>query len=472
MQYRKATILSSLDWLTVTIYVLLLIVGWISIYSAGYSEENSSAFDLSQQYGKQLLWIGLAFIIAIFTLSTDSRFFEVYAYIIYGAFLLLLISVLFLGVEINGAKSWLDFGFVRLQPAEFAKIGTALAISAWTSRHGFKMSDKRDFIIMLAILFIPMALILLQNDLGSVLTYTSFIILFYRLGLNALYIWTIFIGAILFIAVLSFPTINVYVGISIVAFIALAVLRLWKILLINVVSAIILFGAWWAITYFELLNVKLEYVANFYLAGNAIYWLIASIRKRIKSLKLISLFFIGTLLFIPLVNNIFGIFDVYQQDRILITLGLKSDPFGIEYHVIQSLIAIGSGGFSGKGFLQGTQTKFDFVPEQTTDFIFSTIGEEFGFLGTFVTIALFLLLILRLLFLAERQRNIFQQNYGYAVLGIIFMHVFINISMVTGIGPVIGVPLPFISYGGSSLWGFTLLLFIFLKMDARRMESL
>ena len=472
MQDRKAIGILSMDWFTVIIYFLLIIIGWISIYSAGYNEDSASMFDLSQQYGKQLLWIGLSIILAIFTMSIDQRFFEAYAYVIYAVFILLLISVLFFGIEINGAKSWLDFGFIRLQPAEFAKIGTALALSAWISRYGFKMKKGRDFAIMIAIISIPMVLILLQNDLGSVLTYTSFIILFYRCGLNILYLITIFLCAALFITVLTFSTLQVYIGILLVMPILLFAYRMMRFLMIYLISAFIIGIIWWGGQLLNLWNIEPEVAIIICLAANSIYWIVKSIIIRNKKIRILGFFLGGALIFISLVNVLFGVFDSYQQDRILITLGLKSDPFGVEYHVIQSLIAIGSGGFSGKGFLQGTQTKFDFVPEQTTDFIFSTIGEEFGFVGTFIVIGLFLALLLRLLFLAERQRSVFSRNYGYTVLGIIFFHVLINIAMVIGIGPVIGVPLPFVSYGGSSLWGFTLLLFIFLKLDAKRKYSL
>ncbi len=472
MQSRRASLIGSLDWLTVVIYLLLVLVGWVNIYSAGYSEESSSMFDLSQQYGKQILWIGMATVLAIFTMTIDQRFFETFAFVIYGVCMLLLMSVLVLGVEVNGAKAWLDFGFVRLQPAEFAKIGTALALAAWMSRYSFNMNRSRDFMVMIGLLAFPMGLILLQNDLGSVLIYTSFIILLYRRGLSPIYLWMIALAGTIFIMVLSFSPLHVFEGIAIGVLIALVVRRMWQELAWYAGSAVVLITLWWTGNYFEIWSLKLDLFLNILVGANAVYWLLKTLTTRDKVTRMLVYFALGALVFTSSVEQVFNIFDEYQQDRILITLGLKSDPYGVEYHVIQSLIAIGSGGFSGKGFLQGTQTKFDFVPEQTTDFIFSTIGEEFGFLGTFLVISLFLFLLLRLLFLAERQRSSFSKNYGYGIIGIIFFHFLINIGMVTGIGPVIGVPLPFVSYGGSSLWGFTLMLFIFLKMDARRMEVL
>ena len=472
MRNGRASLLSSIDWLTIAVYFLLVIIGWVNIYSAGNAEENQSMFDLTEQYGKQILWIGLAIILAIFTMSIDQRFFESFAFVLYGLSMLLLMSVLVIGVEINGAKSWIDFGFFRLQPAEIAKIGTSLALASWMSRYNFNFNRTRDFMILGGIILFPMLLILLQNDLGSVLTYTSFIILFYRRGLNPIYLWLIALAGIIFIFVLTYSPTEVFIGLSLILLIALPLQRLWLDLIIYISSATLLFALWWTGQHFGFLDFNLDLLFYILAFTNAIFWVIKSIINKNSTQRVIAMITMGAFLFASSVVRAFQVFSVYQQHRILTTLGLKSDPWGVEYHVIQSLIAIGSGGFSGKGYLQGTQTKFNFVPEQTTDFVFSTIGEEFGFIGTFIVIALFLFLMLRLVYLAERQRSAFSKNYAYCVVGIIFFHFVINIGMVTGIGPVIGVPLPFVSYGGSSLWGFTLLLFIFLKMDASRMEVL
>ena len=472
MNMRRESILSSLDWLTVLAYLLLVIIGWVNIYSAGFSEDHASMFDISQQYGKQALWFSFAIILAIFTLSIDQRFFETFAFIIYGLCMIGLMSVLLIGIEVNGAKSWIDFGFFRLQPAEVAKIGTAMALSAWMSRYSFNIKNNKDFGVALGLLGFPMALILLQNDLGSVLTYTSFIILFYRRGLNPIYLWMITLSVLIFIFVLSLSSLHVYYGLGIAVSIALVVKRQWPELIIFISSFAVLYGLKLGLERLEIISIKPYIVFYILIIGNTIYWLIRSLLGKAEWLRLLSFITFGAYAFAASVGKVFSLLGGYQQNRILALLGLKSDPFGVEYHVIQSLIAIGSGGFNGKGYLQGTQTKFDFVPEQTTDFIFSTIGEEFGFVGTFTVVALFLFMMLRLLYIAERQRSSFSKNYGYALVGIIFLHFTINIGMVTGIGPVIGVPLPFISYGGSSLWSFTLLLFIFLKMDARRMDVL
>lgn len=469
---RRASLLASIDWLTVVAYFLLVTIGWVNIYSAGNASEDQSMFDLTEQYGKQILWIGLAIILAIFTMTIDQRFFESFAFVLYGLSMLLLMSVLVIGVEVNGAKSWIDFGFFRLQPAEIAKIGTSLALASWMSSYSFNFKRNRDFLIMVAIVVFPMALILLQNDMGSVLTYTSFIILFYRRGLKPIYLWLIALAALIFIFVLSYSPTEVFIGLSISLMTALTLRRMWLELILFAGTALVLFALWWTGRHFEFLTFSLELLFYILVFSNAAFWLIKSIINKDNIQRLIALLTIGSFVLTSSIVKVFSLFGTYQQDRILALLGLKSDPFGVEYHVIQSLIAIGSGGFNGKGFLQGTQTKFDFVPEQTTDFIFSTIGEEFGFIGTFIVIALFLFLMLRLLFLAERQRSSFSKNYAYCVIGIIFFHFVINIGMVTGIGPVIGVPLPFVSYGGSSLWGFTLLLFIFLKLDAKRMDVL
>ncbi|MDA3853326.1 MAG: rod shape-determining protein RodA [Bacteroidales bacterium] len=472
MRSSRASLLASIDWLTVVTYLLLVIIGWVNIYSAGNADEDQSMFDLTEQYGKQILWIGLAIILAIFTMTIDQRFFESFAFVLYGLSMLLLMSVLVIGVEINGAKSWIDFGFFRLQPAEIAKIGTSLALASWMSRYNFNFRRTRDFMVMVGLILFPMALILLQNDMGSVLTYTSFIILFYRRGLNPIYLWLIALGGMIFIFVLSYSPTAVFIALSVLLAIALPLQRKWLELIIYISSASVLLTVWWTGKHFEFWDFNLDLLFYILAFANALFWLIKSIINKDTSQRLLATLTFGSFLLTSSIVKVFSLFGDYQQDRILALLGLKSDPYGVEYHVIQSLIAIGSGGFRGKGFLQGTQTKFDFVPEQTTDFIFSTIGEEFGFIGTFIVIALFLLLMLRLLFLAERQRSSFSKNYAYCVVGIIFFHFVINIGMVTGIGPVIGVPLPYISYGGSSLWGFTLLLFIFLKMDAKRMEVL
>lgn len=472
MNLRRDSILSSLDWLSVLCYIILVMIGWVNIYSAGFSEAHPSMFDISQQYGKQALWIGFALVLAIFTLTIDQRFFEAFAFVIYGLCMLGLMSVLVIGIEVNGAKSWIDFGFFRLQPAEISKIGTALALAAWMSRYNFNIKKNKDFAIALGLLAFPMALILLQNDMGSVLTYTSFIILFYRRGLNPLYLWMIALAAVIFIAVLSFSPLHVYIGLSMALFVVLSIRRQWQELIVLLSSFVILYALRYALKVLGLVELSLSIVFYLMILGNVVYWVVKSFLVKADWLRLLSIISFGAFAFAASVGKVFSLMGDYQQNRILALLGLKSDPFGVEYHVIQSLIAIGSGGFNGKGYLQGTQTKFDFVPEQTTDFIFSTIGEEFGFLGTFAVIALFLFLMLRLLYVAERQRSSFSKNYGYALVGILFLHFTINIGMVTGVGPVIGVPLPFISYGGSSLWSFTLLLFIFLKMDARRMDVL
>lgn len=462
----------AIDWWSVAIYLLLVIIGWVSIYSAGYTEENSSMFDLSQQYGKQFLWIGFALVLAIFTMRIDQRFFEAFAFVIYALSLFLLLSVLAIGVEVNGAKSWIDFGFMRLQPAELAKVGTSLALAAWISRHNFSLSRSQDFLVMWGVLLLPMGLILLQNDMGSVLTYTSFIVLFYRRGLHVFYLWGTAFAVILFAGVLSYSPTHAFAGLTALSFLTLLVLKKWQELLIFFVSAVLLSLFWWGGERFAYWQVHADVLFYVLMLPNAVFWLIRSFVKKSYIHRVISFFFMGAFLSVSSIEKVFGFFEVHQQERILALLGLKSDPLGVEYHVNQSLIAIGSGGFDGKGFLQGTQTKLDFVPEQTTDFIFSTIGEEFGFVGASIVIGLYVFLLLRLLYLAERQRSSFSKNYAYAVIGIIFFHVLINIGMVTGLGPVIGVPLPYVSYGGSSLWSFTLLLFIFLKMDAGRMEVL
>lgn len=472
MVSRRKSLIADIDWITVLLYLSLVVIGWVSIYSAGYSEEHSSMLDLTQQYGKQALWIAVAIILSIFVMAIDQRFFETFSYVIYGGCILLLLTVLAVGVEVKGAKSWIDFGFFRLQPAEFTKIGTAMALSNWMSRHNFNMEKTRDFVIMGAILLTPMLLILLQNDTGSALTYSAFVILFYRRGLNPLYIQLAFLVAVLFITVTIFSPTPVMIVMSVLVIGFLIYSRFWGDLLVFASSLAVCLLVVWLGSTWELFQLHIDNA--FYLAaiGTGIYWLLKGVMGKQSLFSILGSVTVGSYLFTLVVPKVFDLMQPHQQDRILILLGQKSDPYGVEYHVIQSLIAIGSGGARGKGFLQGTQTKFDFVPEQTTDFIFSTIGEEFGFMGTSLVILLFTVLMIRLIVLAERQRSLFSKNYAYCIVGIIFVHFAINIGMVTGVGPVIGVPLPLLSYGGSSLWAFTLLIFIFLKMDARRMEVL
>lgn len=419
MRERKG-ILHNIDWITVLLFMLLMLIGWINIYSAVYNEEHSSIFDFSQRYGKQLIWIfaaiGIAFVITII----DASFFMTFSYLVYGISILSLLAVLAFGKEIAGSRSWFQFGSIAIQPAEFAKFATALALAKYLSTFNVSLSKLRTKIIASIIIFLPAALVLLQNDTGSALVYAVFILVLFREGLTG------------------------------------------NILLIGVVVAILFV--------FSLLVEKIYIIAFLVFIAVLLFYLMKRTSKNI--IVLVSLLVIATG-FVYSVDYAFeNVLEPHQKKRISVLLGKELDLRGAGYNVHQSKIAIGSGGLAGKGFLQGTQTKYDFVPEQDTDFIFCTIGEEWGYLGSILLIALFLALLLRLIKLAERQRSNFSRIYGYGVAAIIFFHFTVNIGMTIGLLPVIGIPLPFISYGGSSLWAFTILLFIFLRQDASRLQLL
>lgn len=417
---RRKSIFHNLDWWLVILYLILVTIGLLSIYSAVYNPAHPSLFDRSQRYGSQFIWILTAFVLAFAILMIDMKFFTSFSYIIYGASMLLLLFVLLFGKEVAGSKSWLDLGGFSLQPAEFAKIATNLALARYLSGLNINLKKSKNVLIASVFLLIPIILVLLQNDTGSALVYVAFVLVLYREGFSGNFLLVGFITAVLFVLTLM-------VG----KFIVLGIL---------VTLAVVMF----------LITPK--------------------IRKNI--IALFGLFVIAAA-FVFSVDYAFehGLQE-HQKTRIEVLLGKKQDFQGAGYNVNQSLIAIGSGGYSGKGFLQGTQTKYKFVPEQSTDFIFCTIGEEWGFIGSSVVVILFLILLIRLLFVAERQRSTFSRIYGYGVASILFFHLAVNVGMTIGLAPVIGIPLPFISYGGSSIWAFTILLFIFIKMDAFRLELL
>lgn len=427
-------LIDNIDWMLVSIYFILVIAGWLNIYAAVYNEEFQSIFDTSQSYGRQLLWIGTASVIATVILLIDERFFATFGYLIYGIIILLLIAVILIGAETKGATSWFAIGGFKIQPSEFSKFATNLALAKYLSTLNIKMTDLKTKLKAAAIIGLPAILILLQNDTGSALVYGSFIFVLYREGLSGNFLLIGLATAFLFIMTLIFQG-EVYQ-------LPFGLKMNGAIMLTLLIAAIL----------------GLVYYLN---------------RKKKRIAVLLVSIFIACAGLIQSVNYVFSdVLSPHQSKRINVMLGLESDPRGAGYNVNQSLIAIGSGGFSGKGFLQGTQTKYDFVPEQSTDFIFCTIGEEWGFLGSFVIISLFMALLLRILYLCSRQRSSFARIYGYGVASILFFHFTINIGMTIGLAPVIGIPLPFFSYGGSSLWAFTILLFVFIRMDADRLEVL
>jgi len=417
---QRQNIFQNIDWITVLLYFILVLIGWINVYAAVYNEEHQNILDLSQNYGKQLIWIGTSAFLAMVILIIDAKFFSTFSFVIYFLIIAMLIGVLLFGKEIAGSKSWFQIGSFSIQPAEFAKFATALALAKFLNKIDLNLNKLSTKAIAVAIIFTPAVMILLQHDTGSAMVFSALILVLYREGLSGNILLLGLFVAILFILAL-------------------------------LINKFILIGL---------------------LAANAIliYYLYKGLRK--KLVWIIGIFIL-TAGYVYSVDYAFeNILEPHQKRRINVLIGKDTDIRGAGYNIHQSKIAIGSGGFAGKGFLKGTQTKFDFVPEQSTDFIFCTVGEEWGFVGSFVIIILFLALLTRIVLIAERQRSKFSRIYGYGVASIIFFHFAVNIGMTIGLFPVIGIPLPFISYGGSSLWGFTILLFIFIKQDSVRLELL
>ena len=410
------------DWVTIGLWCAIMLFGWLNIYAAGYTAEHSSLFDFSVQHGKQFIWIATSIFLAIIIVFTEPRVFSNTAYPIYGLVMGLLVVTLFLAVTVNGGKSWIDLGFFRFQPSEFAKFATALAVAKYLSAIGIDMRDLRTKIVTAALIAIPAALILLQHDTGSALVFVGFIFPLYREGLSGNFL---------------------ILGVAAIALFILA-------LLVN------------------------KYILLGILLAAGLFYLFVWLNKRsLRDYWRVAAVFACCAMFIFSVDFIFNnVLEPHQRGRIDVLLGKTEDLQGSGYNVNQSKIAIGSGSFFGKGFLRGTLTKADFVPEQETDFIFCTVGEEWGFLGSSILVALYILLLVRLIDMAERQRSPFARIYGYSVASILFIHLLVNVGMVLGLVPVIGIPLPFFSYGGSSLLAFTILLFIFIRQDASKNQLL
>jgi len=459
------------DWITISIYALLVTFGWLNIYAANYTPDSTVFFDFGKEHMKQLIWIALSIVLIGIILLVDSKFYVEFAYVFYAITLFLLVTVLLFGKEINGAKSWFEVGPVRFQPAELTKVATALSLARLLSRFGFDMSKPINMVKIGVIIFTPILMILLQNDTGSALVYFVFILVLYREGMSPYILFFGFIAAVVAVLTLIIPNVYIITLISATILLALFFQGVRKSLFTG-----LLMGAFTGIGVFyitKLLNIALQPEFSV-IAGVVVltaYLFYISLKKRMKIIMLYILILWGAIMLAFSADYFFDeVLNDYQRTRINVLLGLKEDPLGAGYNVNQSKIAIGSGELFGKGFLKGTQTKLDFVPEQSTDFIFCTVGEEWGFVGTLFVIIGFLGLILRLIFLAEKQHSDFSRVYGYGVASIFFFHFAVNIGMTIGLAPVIGIPLPFFSYGGSSLWGFTLLLFIFLKLDANRYE--
>ncbi|MEA3444367.1 MAG: rod shape-determining protein RodA [Bacteroidota bacterium] len=471
---RRGKIFSNVDWLSIILFFILVFLGWINIYAAVYNHEHQSIFDISQRYGKQLMWIGLSVVIVIAIFIIDVKFYDFFAYPIFGLLMGLLVVVLLFGIEVNGARSWFQIGGIRIQPAEFAKFATTLALAKYLSSHNFKIKNIKSLLQIVLIIFLPAVLILLQNDTGSAMVYIAFVLVLYREGLSGSFLLIGLLAIALFVLSLTqnLTTISsLLTSLTIVIFTLYH--RNWKD--IGIVTAVLfVFGALLFILdyLFDLNRPGYQIILLSVLLSGLIY-LYFSYIKKMQIGYLLTFALIASIVYTSTVDYFFNnILEKHQQDRIMVLLGKIDDPHGVGYNVSQSKIAIGSGGLTGKGFLQGTQTKFDFVPEQSTDFIFCTVGEEWGFMGTSIVITLFLFLLLRLIYVAERQRSHFNRVFGWGVVSILFFHFAINVAMTIGLAPVIGIPLPFFSYGGSSLWGFTILLFVFLKLDSTRKEYL
>ncbi|GAB1416436.1 rod shape-determining protein RodA [Paludibacter sp.] len=460
-------------------------MGWLSVYGSSYDFDfEGSIFDFEQRSGKQFVWIITAFVLGGATLLLDHRIFNYFAYFIYVGVILLLILTIFIAPEIKGSRSWLVLGPVSFQPAELAKMATALALAKFMSQYNYKLKSWKDLIPLALIILLPFTMIILQKETGSALVFVAFLLMLYREGMNGIILLLLTLAIILFVAVIRFSIIpisteqNVGTWGMIAAMLIVILIQIIYAFFVNrhlhetlillggvilSTATLVILSKWWVINF--------EYAAMAITASSGVFWLIIELFKRYKKYIIISVVTFGSIGFSYTADYLFNkILEPHQQIRIKVLLNMEDDLAGAGYNVNQSKIAIGSGGFLGKGFLNGTQTKLKYVPEQDTDFIFCTVGEEHGFIGSVLVLLVYWLLLMRILSIAERQRESFHRIYAYCVASILFFHLMINVGMVLGLMPVIGIPLPFFSYGGSSLWGFTIMLFILLKMDASRLE--
>jgi len=464
-----------LDWPMVVMYLMLVGFGWMNIYAANFNPETKVFFSVEAEYFKQLMWIGVSLVSIGVIMLVDSKMFVEIAYVFFGISIFLLVVVLLVGKEVNGAKSWFSLGPVSFQPVEFTKIGTALVVSRIMSRYGFQF-DFQSYVKLFVVLLIPIALVLLQNDTGSALIYFVFMLPMYREGMTS---HILILGVICIVCAIASLLLDGFLVLSAVAIVGtLAVVYTFRkrgsgidgvvSLCVGLVAAFVSV----AIYYFKPSEKFLpEYIPLVSAAAMSVFALIRSIIRRVSKVRVVLLYlWVGLALSFATGFIFENVLVEHQRTRINILFGIEEDPLGAGYNVNQSLIAIGSGGAFGKGFLNGTQTKLNFVPKQSTDFIFCTVGEEWGFVGTAGLVIAYLAFFIRIISLAEKQHSVFSRVYGYCVASIFFFHFAVNICMTIGLMPVIGIPLPFFSYGGSSLWGFSMLLFIFLKLDTDRNE--
>jgi len=479
------SIISGIDWWTIVLFLVIALFGWLNIYGSSYSFDQTSIWDFSNRAGKQLVWLATAVVMGAIILMIEEKTYDVLGYIFYAAMIVLLIITPIFARDIKGSYSWLTIGPISLQPAEFAKCFTAIAVAKYMSRYGYKVRDLRDLIVPFLLIGIPMLIIVFaQRETGSALVFISFLLAFYRQGMSGYVLSWGVVSILLFILVIRFGEIVLPWGMGSVGMLV-STLCIHTIVLglligkekdlrtaiIMAVGVALCYGIGLIINIW--IAVDFNYVAIASLAYATIYLLLQALKQRKSSMGwIVGFVMVSTLLCQGSDFAFHKILQDHQRKRIEVLLGMKDDPTGVGYNVNQSLIAIGSGQTTGKGFLQGTQTKLKFVPEQDTDFIFCTVGEEWGFVGSAGLLLLYLALILRIIYIAERQRDKFSMIYAYCVAGILLFHVTINIGMVLGLLPVIGIPLPVFSYGGSSLWGFTILLSIMLRMDAARVNKL
>jgi rod shape determining protein RodA len=454
------------DWLVVLIYMALVTFGWMNIYST--QSDAAEIFDFSKKHGMQFVWAAISTVTAIIIMIISKRFYPVFANHIYITAIFLLILTLVIGVEVKSSKSWLNIGIIRFQPSEIAKLATSLALAKLFNTYGFKINSFVDRLKTAAIIALPMGLVLLQRDWGSALVFVSFIFVLYRQGMSGWVLIFVAFTIALFIFSLLFPLIWIISGITLITIVVIWVTYGNKELMIRMlICAAVMFAAGMIYKYASGSNVGYDKFITLAMIAAIIFGVVSCFLWSRKIKWYATIFFFCSTMLVYSVDYVYdSVLKPHHRNRIEDMLGIKEDIKDAGYNVYQSKVAIGSGSFFGKGFLQGTQTKLNFVPEQSTDFIFCTIGEEWGFVGSFVVISLFVTLLIRLIILSERQKIQFSRVYGYCVVAIIFFHFTINIAMTIGLAPVIGIPLPFISAGGSSLWSFTALLFIFLKLDS------
>ena len=482
---QNRSIISGLDWWTILLFFIIALFGWLNIYGSSYSFDQTSIWDFSNRAGKQLVWIATAVVMGGIILMIEEKVYDVLGYVFYGAMILLLIITPIFARDIKGSLSWLTIGPISLQPAEFAKCFTAIAIAKFMGQYGYKVRDLRDLIIPFALIGVPILIIMIaQRETGSALVFLSFLLVFYRQGMTGYVLGWGVVSIVLFILVIRLSEVALPLGLGnvgslvstlLIQAIAIGVLMTKekdvRSLVIISLGVLACYGIGLILNIW--IKINFNYIGIARLVITAIYVLVQSIKSRKLSYGWIAGFVLFSAILCQGCDYAFhNILQRHQRVRIEVLLGMKDDPHGAGYNVNQSLIAIGSGQFSGKGYLQGTQTKLKFVPEQDTDFIFCTVGEEWGFVGSAGLLLLYLTLILRIMHIAERQRDEFSRIFAYSVASILLFHVTINIGMVLGLLPVIGIPLPFFSYGGSSLWGFSILLAIMLRLDAARVNKM